>query len=68
MSELIEMPYGTIKIKPCRCGNKYPTLECTTINSKYSLYFFHCKNCKYIADVSFSKKEAVEAWNMRSNN
>ena len=32
------------QLKPCRCGNKYPTLECTTIKSKYSFYFFYCKN------------------------
>lgn len=56
------------QLKPCRCGNKYPTLECTTIKSKYSFYFFYCKNCKYISNVNFSKKEAVEAWNRRAEN
>ncbi len=55
------------QLKPCKCGNEYPTLECIGINRNCNLYYVYCKRCKRCSSDSYSRKETVEDWNRRSD-
>ena len=55
-----------IKLKPCQfCGGKAEVLN--DYSGCFEGYYAWCENCRSSSAIYDDKTDAIEAWNMRTN-